>query len=282
MRDLWLKLAYSNIWIAMAAGGQVYVNCRLLGAPAQTMPMLLATLAMFWVYTFAKAVHFDPKADQANDPERTAFLRAHRWPLTAFGLLGLVAGSYLAWHHSGLTLTIFWSPTLIGLLYDLNLLPKSFRYRRLKDIFGLKGTSVALAWSVLAVGLVHSYGVTATLDQWIFLAWWNATMWLINTTYFDLGDIGGDRLEGTRTLPVVIGFCQTRRLLHLLNALAALSLLGATWAGWVQPLGARLLALNLVQAVLLYRAKDEDTDIGWECDIVFDGIFVFAALSLML
>lgn len=71
MRDLWLKLAYSNLWIALAAGGQVYVNCRLLGFPAPGMAMLLATLAMFWVYTFAKAVHFDPQAVSEALPPRS-------------------------------------------------------------------------------------------------------------------------------------------------------------------------------------------------------------------
>jgi 4-hydroxybenzoate polyprenyltransferase len=282
MRDLWLKLAYSNLWIALAAGAQVYVNCRLVGASAPGMAMLLATLAMFWVYTFAKAVHFDPQADQTNDPERTRFLRAHRIPLISLGVLGLAAGSHLAWRHSALTLAVFWAPTLVGLVYDLKFLPSSFRYRRLKDIFGLKGTSVALAWTILTLGLCLCYDVTAGIEQWLFLAFWNASMWFVNTTYFDMGDIAGDRLQGTRTLPVVVGYARTRRLLHALNALTALSLAGAVNAGWVAALGARLLLLNVVQAVLLFRAKDEDSDIGWECDIVFDGIFIFAALALLV
>ena len=171
---------------------------------------------------------------------------------------------------------------LVGLVYDLKLLPSSFRYRRLKDIFGLKGTSVALAWTILALGLCQCYGVSAGIEQWILLAFWNASMWFVNTTYFDLGDIEGDRLQGTRTLPVVVGYAKTRRLLHAVNVLAAIALAGAVSAGWVAGIGGRLLLLNVVQAALLLRAKDEDSDIGWECDIVFDGIFIFAALALLV
>lgn len=111
---------------------------------------------------------------------------------------------------------------------------------------------------------------------------WNFAMWLINTTYFDLGDLEGDRLEGTRTLPVVLGYAGTRRILHGLNGLAGLVLLGAERARLLPPLALSLLFLHALQAWLLMRARSEGTDIGWECDIAFDGMFVFGAVLLML
>lgn len=281
MLDLWLKLAYSNLWIALAAGAQVYVNFRLLGAEASAEAMLLAVLAMFWVYTFAKAVHFDPAADLANDPERTAFLRRYRLPLCALGVLGLAFGSWLAFRHGAATLGFFWAPTLIGLLYDLRFLPAGFRYRRLKEVPGLKGTSVAFAWTVLSLGLCWRYGLEASAQQWLFLSWWNSAMWFVNTTYFDMGDLDGDRLEGTRTLPVVLGFANTRRLLHGINGVAALSLSRAAEVGLVQAEATRLLWLSGLQAMLLVRAHSEDADISFECDILFDGVFLFGALLLV-
>lgn len=279
--QVWFRLAYSNLWIALSAGAQVYVNFRLLSAQAIWQPVLLATLAMFWVYTFAKAVHFDPAADAANDPDRTAFLKAHRTPLIVTALAGLLLGSWLAASHGAAVFGLFWTPTLIGLLYDLRFLPPSFRYRRLKDVPGLKGSSVALAWATLCVGLPAGFGVSANSDAWLVLYGWNVCMWFVNTTYFDLGDLAGDRLEGTRTLPVALGYGQTRRLLHFLNILSGLCLWLAVATGLLDPLGLRLLALHLVQAVLLFRARDEDCDISFECDIAFDGIFVFAALCLL-
>lgn len=277
----WLKVAYSNVWIALSAGAQVYVNFRLLETVVAPVPVILAILSMFWVYTFAKAVHVDPKADQENDPERTAFLLAHRGPLVGGGLLGLLFGSWLAWREGLSTLLVFWTPTVIGLLYDLRILPSQFRYRRLKDVPGLKGTSVALAWTLLVLGLVHDYGARATSVQWLVLFVWNFSMWFINTTYFDLGDLDGDRLEGTRTLPVTMGYAFTRRLLHVLNILSALGLLLAHRRGWLPSLALSLLCLNALQAWLLVRARDESSDIGWECDIAFDGMFIWGALLIM-
>lgn len=283
LKKLLLMLAYSNLWIALSAGGQVYVNFWILGVPASATAMLLATLGIFSVYTFAKAVHFDPEADMANDPDRTSFLKAHRPVLIGAGLTALLWGTNVAYQHSPLTALIFWTPIVIGLFYDLKLFPRSFTYRRLKDIPGVKGTSVALAWTILVLGLGARYGMSADSSTWTVLAAWNFLMWFINTTYFDLGDIHGDRLEGTMTLPVLLGYEQTRFGLHLLN-LTAFALL-ATACGTL-PLreGASvLLVLHVFQMLLIARAKDESTDLGWECDVLADGLFIVAAgLTLLV
>jgi 4-hydroxybenzoate polyprenyltransferase len=280
MLDLWLKLAYSNLWLALSAGGQVYVCARMLGAAPSAKAMLLATLSMFWVYTFAKAVHFDPRADQANDPERTAFLKAHRIPLIACGMAGLLYGCWASWRDGAAMLGLFLAPTAIGLLYDLKILPAGFRYRRLKEVPGLKGGSVAFAWTLLTLGLSAGYGALAGPQAWAPAILWNFLIWYVNTTYFDLGDIKGDRLEGTQTLPVLLGYGRTRALLHLLNGIALLSLLWGLHQGHFGPVAWRLLPLHAIQAMLLHRARNEDTDLSIECDLIADGIFIIAALLL--
>ncbi len=282
MRGFLFSAAYSNLWIALSAGAQVYVNSWLLGHRVSATAMLLAVLGMFWVYTFAKAVHFDAQADAANDPGRTEFLKTHRKPLILAGISGLALGTVLAWQHSAMTLLVFWSPTFIGLLYDLRLAPATWRYRRLKDVPGLKGVSVASAWTLLILGLCSVYGAGASWATWSFLVSWNFLLWFINTTYFDLGDLAGDVLEGTRTLPVALGFQATRTILHLLNGVAALLLIGAAQYHIVQGSAVVLLVLNLVQWELLRRAKDENVDIGWECDVLFDGVFLLAAVLVWL
>lgn len=283
LRSLLLKLAYSNLWIALSAGGQVYVNCWLLGQPVSGQAMLLATLGIYWVYTFAKAVHFDPEADATNDPQRTEFLKAHRPILVGSGLVGLLLGSTLAYQHSLSTLLVFWTPTVVGLFYDLRILPRSLRYRRLKDIPGVKGTSVALAWTILTLGLAACYGMKTGLLTWVVLVGWNFLMWFINTTYFDLGDIHGDRLEGTKTLPVLLGYERTRFGLHLLNLVAFVILVGGCQMSSFREEAWVMLLLHGFQLGLLARAKNENTDLGWECDILADGLFVVAAgLTLLV
>jgi 4-hydroxybenzoate polyprenyltransferase len=277
-----LKLAYSNVWIALSAGAQVFVQCRMLGSSVPPEACLLSFLSMFWVYTFAKAVHFDPTADALNDPERTQFLVSNRYLLIGLGVTGLFLGGFLSLRNGAGTPLIFVTPLLAGLLYDLKFLPKSFRYRRLKDITGVKGLVVASAWTVLTMGLPLQYGVEATYPAILCVGLWGFLNWFINTTYFDLGDIKGDREEDTQTIPVRLGYQKTRVLLQFLNLLALTVFLFGWQARIVGPTSwaASLLFLNNVY--LLARAKDEDCDIQFECDVLADGLFIWASLYLVV
>ncbi len=281
LRTFFFSLVYSNVWLALSAAAQVWVSFRLLDSPCSTTACGLAFLAMFWVYTFAKAVCFDEKADALNDPDRTAFLKAYRVPLIALGLGGLLLGSVVSYRHGWPTLAIFLTPTLAGLLYDLRLLPPGLPYRRLKDITGVKGIVVAAAWIILTVGLAVRYGAEQSTPVILTVGFWQFLNWLINTTYFDLGDFQGDREEGTLTLPVRFGYHQTRRWLHLLNLGGLLLFLGIWSLGWVprETFPACLLAAN--NLFLLVRARDEECDIGWECDVISDGMFIFCLLYLI-
>jgi 4-hydroxybenzoate polyprenyltransferase len=47
---------------------------------------------------------------------------------------------------------------------------------------------------------------------------------MINVTFFDIKDIEGDREQGLKTLPVMLGKERTLKYLHMLNALAFIPL----------------------------------------------------------
>ena len=227
---------------------------RFAGQEPNYQAALLCFLSMFWVYTFAKAVHFDPEADAVNDPERTAFLKEHRAFLISLGLAGLCYGVLTTYSRGWWALGCFLMPTFAGLLYDLKLLPASFTYRRLKDIPGVKGLTVAVAWAWLVAGMSYEFSDEPRLVYSLAIGLWTCLLWFINTTYFDLGDVKGDRLEGTRTLPIELGFSRTRNLLHLMNlchlGMGALFVTVGLFAMSVQVLlGLALSGLQAVQYV---------------------------------
>lgn len=282
IKKVLLSLAYSNLWIALSAGAQVWVHYQIFGVSPRLEPCLLAVASMFWVYTFAKAVHFDPTADALNDPDRTRFLKSYRIPLIVWAASGLVVGGYLSARNSATTLVLFLLPTLAGLLYDLKFLPAGFRYRRLKDITGVKGLVVAGAWVALTLGLPLQYGAAPEPGTVAAVGLWSFLHWLINTTYFDLGDIEGDRAENTQTVPVRFGYSTTRRVLHLLNLVTVVLFYGL-WtneAVATAALPAGLAALN--NLYILTKAGGEQSDISFECDVIADGLFIWVALYLLI
>lgn len=275
-------LLYSNVWIALSAACQVYVGMRLLNLEPVAMPCFLAFCSMFWVYTFAKAVHFDPQADGINDPERTEFLVKYRPLLIGGGLTGLLYGLNATYQLGTVAFLSFISPTLAGLVYDLKVLPAQYKYRRLKDVPGVKGLTVALAWGLMPAGLLATFYPQVSRLGLLLFTLWSTVLWFINTTYFDLGDVRGDRAEGTRTLPIVLGFSATRRMLQVLNLLTATAVVLFAQFGFFDPCGKALGVMGVYQWILLYRAHDEDTDIQWECDLFADGVMVVSALCLLV
>lgn len=267
-------LVYSNAWLALTASGLAYAAGVLCGWPLGPGALALPALSMFAVYTFDKVLGFDPVSDALNDPDRTRFVSRWRHALLRLAVLGVLAGlaCCLSW-GGGAAAFQFVLPVLVGAAYGFPVLPEGWRYRRLKDITGVKNLSVAVTWGMCCVALpATASGLGLGREGWAAVAWVSA-IFLVNTVYFDLGDTRGDRAEGTRTLPVVIGYLATRNLLLVVNLVAALGALAATRAGWFRPAGTWVaLGAASFNLVYLLRAQREDDDLGFECDVVADGV----------
>lgn len=277
VRRVLLQLAWSNVWLALSAAAQGWLNCMLLGRAASAEAVVLPFLSIFLVYTFAKTVCLDPEADRVNDPDRTAFLLRWRRPLIASAVGGWLAGLVVALGHGVEAAGLFAFPMASAVLYDVKLLPAGWRYRRLKDITGVKSLVVALTWAVLGV-LLPARLVGAEAGPGVaLLLLWNGLIFFVNTVYFDLGDMRGDRLEGTVTLPLALGFQRTRRLLGVLNGACALLLAGGAALGWLAPVAWFVNLLSLYNWFYLQAARDEETDLGFLCDVVVDGVFLAGA-----
>jgi 4-hydroxybenzoate polyprenyltransferase len=277
-----LNLAYTNALIGLTAAAQTWVVMRLLGMPPSLEPPLLAFACIYFVYTFAKTIHFDPKADAVNDPERTALLLRWRVPLIVSAFLAYGAGLWTAGRHDHFALGLMLFPVVVALFYDLKFLPATFRYRRLKDIPGVKSLVVAVTVALLTVLLpLHLAGVGLGTSAWILLLW-TFVRFFINTVYFDLGDIRGDALEGVMTLPRLLGFRVTREMLMVLNTFG-LALIELAVRNGALPPSARVLNLTSLYGYwFLLAARDEDTDLGFLCDVVVDGEFCVAAILMLL
>lgn len=281
LRSFLLAFAYSNLWISLTALGFVRVTQVVLGLPYEPLSGLLAFATMFMVYTFAKAVHFDPEADKVNDPERTRFLLRWRKLLVSSALFFYGVALWLSWSR-GLTWLCL-MPFGVALLYDLKWLPRHWRYRRLKDIPGVKSLVVAITWALVTVffPLLLAPGCSVHPAGLGLLLFWNTLLWFVNTVFFDLGDMQGDALEGTRTLPLVLGFSRTRRMLLALTLLAAAVLEFARWQGWLPPVVAWANLISLYTASFVWAAR-EGEDLGFLCDVVADGVGIFGGILLAL
>lgn len=281
MRNALLRLAYANIIIALNGLGFGVMACLLVGAHPTPSVVLPAFTNIFAAYTFDKCARLDPQ-DELNDPERTAFIKRFRWPLVVAATVGLVVGAVLSWRAGALGLALYFSPFIGAILYTSPVVPTAKGFRKIKEITGLKSVWVALCWGLGSGWLpVLLAGGSSTTGVDIVIAWTTVRMF-INTVYFDMGDVAGDRMEGVATIPVRFGFHTTRRLLHGINFAAGAGLVLIAALGLVPSVAYVMVGLTVYAWVYLKRAVDESTDIGFVCDVVADAEgFVGAAAALV-
>lgn len=146
-------LAYSGLWVALAAGALVAATSLALGAPPRPALVGLAFAGTLVVYGVDRLR--DMKRDAAVAPRRTAFVARHRRSLAVLvgtsALASIAAASALGWRPVALL-----APVLgLGLLH-----------RRIKRFAWAKSTYLVLAWLTVVVGLPTVTIPTATDWPW--------------------------------------------------------------------------------------------------------------------
>ncbi len=266
-----LRLAYSNVWMALGGTGFAILAILITGLPFRWQAILLPFLITYAVYSADKLLGSDDEGDLLNDPVRTAFLARWGRALSWLATVGFLAGLVIASMEGLVVLILYVAPLVVGVLYGIKVLPRGWRFRRLKDITGVKNVVVAVTWGTTTV-LIPAYvcGTGVTLLVAAVVVFVTLRMY-VNTTYFDLGDLKGDRAEGVQTLPVVLGFRRTRTLLHVMNVIAALYFFGVILV-FDLPLAAHVVnAAALYVLAFLAYARDENTDLNYVGDVVADG-----------
>jgi 4-hydroxybenzoate polyprenyltransferase len=186
-------------------------------------------------------LYLDP-ADRLNTPLRASWgARLRRWRVV---LLSLSAGILGAWPLvTGRWWLLFPLALAIGILWFYSR-PIPGAGFRLKDLPGLKSLLVPAVIAVILV-LWPAWESGLGLQRKVWLVFfWTFLILTINGLVFDYRDIAGDRLIGTKTIPVLLGHRRTRGLLiALAGALIAMSIV-LCWLGLAGPLMPAVLALG--------------------------------------
>lgn len=201
--------AVSPFYLALNSCFVVALGFLFYGEHFHFLILLAAFLATYSVYSLNKAT--DKVEDDINqtglDSKNTKFFIVSAFIAMVLSLvIGLMSGPLVA----GVLIT----PLIVGLVYSIRI---SKSIPRFKEISGVKSVSVALCWaftgSVLPAVVKPILWEEVTLVfLYIFI---NA---LVNTILFDVLDIRGDLISGAKTIPHLIGFTKTKKLLFGMNS----------------------------------------------------------------
>ncbi|HEX2202249.1 MAG TPA: UbiA family prenyltransferase, partial [Longimicrobium sp.] len=219
-------------------------------------------------------------------PERARWARRHARRMRASAAAAYLGALALAGSRGLAAAAVALLPLAVVLVYSFPFVPaplaRRLGFRRLKEVLVVKNVVVALTLAATPVLLAAAarrggpvpWTPLGAAGAFLFARWW------INTVFFDLRDEAGDRENGVRTIPVVLGRAPTLRLLHATNALLGAGAVVAPAAGLAPPAFA-LLALGSVYAWAYLRRFARGGDPHFLCDVVADGeILVLAAVVL--
>ncbi len=249
----WLKSILISIYLLEMIGASAItalgcVACAILQIDwSRSAPLWFA--GYLFVYN-ADRLYLDP-ADRLNTPLRSnwgARLRGCRVVLVwlSAGILGawpLVTGRFWLLFPLALVFGIlcFYSRPIPGARF------------RLKDLPYLKSLLAPLTIAVVLVPWpAFESGNIPQQKEWLVF-FWIFLILTINALVFDYRDILGDRLTGTKTIPVLLGHRRTRELLVLLAGALVFMSIVLSWLRLARPLMPVVLTVGC--AVLLHSLR---------------------------
>ncbi len=272
-------LTITNIYVSIGAGFICYAFNQLLRVPDSAPFVVIAFLYVQSMHIFNNLTGI--RADLYNDPERAAFYNRHKVLLSTMALatggLGLMTALAVG---TGPFLILF-AMSLMGLSYNLHLIPDFVaggRYRGLKDIPGAKTVLIAAAWAVVTA-VFPALAATGTFSLPVAaVALAAALMVFSRTVFFDVLDMQGDRIVGRGTIPIILGQARTMRLLRFALGASVLLLVGASALGWTGALGYALAICPISMYLVLIGHQKEKVLPGVRLEFLMDTHFILAGL----
>jgi 4-hydroxy-3-methylbut-2-enyl diphosphate reductase len=277
------SLLLTNIYVSLGAGCLCYACTRLQAIEHHFPHVLISILYVLSMHILNNMT--GSKADQYNDPERALFYRKHKLFLAALAVIAGSAGLIAAYLMGITSFLILFLMSLLGLSYNIRLLPESLfggRYRRIRDIPGSKTVLIAAAW-----GIVTSIFPTLSASESISVStiivfFLSACMVFVRTAFFDTLDMQGDRIVGRATIPILLGEKRTMRLLKIMLTVILATLLLSSAFQFISTLGF-LLALCPVFIFVILSAYERGYMLpGIRLEFLVETHFVLAGIITII
>jgi 4-hydroxybenzoate polyprenyltransferase len=200
-RKFFIFWFFSSLHISIAATFWGVITFILLGLKFN-FSLLIIFFITFFVYNLNRMGI--EESDKINYPERVEFALKYGKLLLYLSIIFYIFAVLLAFLYNILVMLLTVLPFFIILLYD-----------RVKKFFLIKSLIIGILWAssvILVAASLNTFNTTVfSFFLFVFLRDF------INSIFFDIRDVSGDKVKGIKTLPVEIGVKKTLFLLKILN-----------------------------------------------------------------
>jgi len=276
-------LLLTNIYVSLGAGCLCYACAKLQGIEIFFPHVFISIL-------YVQSMHIlnnltGNKADLYNDPVRASFYSKNKLFLAILSLVAGGVGLITAYTMGLMPFLFLLVMSIMGLSYNLKLIPDYFRgvkYRRIRDIPGSKTILIALAWGIVT-SLFPFLSVSGKIGAGSALVFiWSICIVFARTAFFDILDMQGDRIVGKETIAILLGEKGLLRLLKGMLIIIIVLLVLSSAFHIISSLGF-ILAICPISMFLLFSAYERGYMLpGIRLEFLVETHFIFAGIITLL
>ncbi|WP_373498207.1 4-hydroxy-3-methylbut-2-enyl diphosphate reductase [Desulfococcus sp.] len=273
----------TNAYIAVCAGALCYA-CSVLQNVRNPFPyILISTLYILSMHTLNNLTGL--KEARYNNPDLAVFFETHKTNMVLVALASGGIGLFVAASMGILPFVLLLIMTLLGLSYNLKLVPDSVRtakYRCIRDIPGSKTILISFAWGVVTAlfPILSATGAIAWATIPTF-AWAVGTVF-VRSAFFDVLDMQGDQIVGKETLPILMGKRPALALLRMTLLFLFVILFLSTAAGILPGLALALILCPIYMAVLISFHRQAYIRPGIRLELLTESQFLLAGVITLV
>lgn len=281
--DAQVFLLRTNLYLALGAGSLSYACSKLQGIEYNRVPALIA---MMYVLSMHILNHLTAiNSAMYNEPSRAEFYKRNKKTLAGLAVTVGMVGLSLVFLMGTLPFILILVMSLMGLSYNLKIIPcteSTKRFKKISDIPGSKTILISLAWGIVTA-LLPTLSTQESFRLSTLPAFLLATgMVFSRTVFYDILDMQGDRIVGQRTLPLLLGDKKTISLLKgILLTLLVILPLSSTFH-LISDLGFFLCLFPVMMLMLLNTYEKGGVVYGFRLEFLIESMLVLTGLIALV
>ena len=241
--NLWILAIKTDIYSAIGAGCLCLVCMLLQNMPVKFSFITIASLFVYSIHILNRLISRNPAVLIGSFREETYLRHEKIYFYTA--LISIAVALVLAFNISFIVFMSLFVISFAGVIYNMKILPKKWKFQSLKDLPGSKNIFMSTAWGV-AVAVLPALDKKYSFDAGLIVAFFfTFGIVFIRSAMSDILEIQSDKLIGKETIPVFFGKTLTINILKFISLILLAILILSYPLGWTSCLSFFLLACLL-------------------------------------
>src|SRR4030042_437257 len=278
--NLWVSAIKTDIYSAIGAGCLCAACMLLQGMNLSIAYIAIASFFVYGMHVLNRLISRKPASFIGSFREETYFRHEKIYPYSA--IFSIVVALVLAFNMGILPFAFLFFVSLAGVLYNMKIMPKGWRFQSLKDLPGSKNIFMAIAWGTVTA-ILPALTINGFLNASMVVAFCFAFgIVFIRSAMSDILEFQSDKLIGRETIPVLFGKNNTKTVLKFISFVLFALLLFSYFARWTSYLSFFLLACVLYIWICLNLCDRKSGLSGAVMEGLLETIYIITGLSVFL